>query len=200
MKMLDRKLLRDLWRSKGLLLAIAGILAVGVNNFIGLRSAYLNLENSKRDFYRECRLADFWIDVKKAPTAELDSLRAIPGIADLDARIQFRATVVLPDIEEPVNAVLLSLPDERSPMLNDIVMRSGSYFTGRRDDEGMPPGTDRFPRPRLRRRGRDEVAPEPIPGGRGEAVEGHRGRRRLRPRSPVGDGAAREGLPFQRQP
>jgi len=43
--------------------------------------------------------------------------------------------------------------------------------TGRRDDEGMPPGTDRFPRPRLRRRGRDEVAPEPIPGGRGEAVE-----------------------------
>lgn len=144
MKMLDRKLLRDLWRSKGLLLAIAGILAVGVNNFIGLRSAYLNLENSKRDFYRECRLADFWIDVKKAPTAELDSLRAIPGIADLDARIQFRATVDLPDIEEPINAVLLSLPDERSPMLNDIVMRSGSYFTGRRDDEVIV--TDSFAR------------------------------------------------------
>ena len=44
MKVLDRKVLRELVASKGLLLAITSLIAVGVMCFIYMRSAYNNLE------------------------------------------------------------------------------------------------------------------------------------------------------------
>ena len=67
MKVLDNKLLRELIASKGLILAITSLMAVGVMAFIYMRSAYANLNRAKDDYYRLCRMADFWIDVKKAP-------------------------------------------------------------------------------------------------------------------------------------
>ena len=67
MKVLDRKLLRELLASKGLILAITSLMAVGVMAFVYMRSAYANLNRAKDDYYRQCRMADFWIDVKKAP-------------------------------------------------------------------------------------------------------------------------------------
>ena len=135
MKTLDRKLVRDLWRSKGLLLAIASIITAGVNNWVTLQSAFQNLSNAKRDYYRQCRMADFWIDVKKVPLAELDSLRALPGIEEITPRIQFKAIVDLEDVFEPINALVISMPNDRRPVLNDLVPRQGGYFTDRRDNE-----------------------------------------------------------------
>lgn len=135
MRAIDRKLVRDLWQSKGLLLAIACIVAVGVNNFVTLQSAYQNLANAQRDYYRQCRMADFWIDVKKVPLADLQALDAIPAIVEITPRIQFRALVDLDEVAEPINALVLSLPDRRQTTLNDIVLRQGTYFTANRENE-----------------------------------------------------------------
>ena len=93
--MLDRKLARELYRSKGLLLAITSIVAVGMTCFVSMRSAYHNLQQAKIDYYRQCRMADFWIDLKKAPLAEIATLEEIPGITQITPRIQFAATVDL---------------------------------------------------------------------------------------------------------
>jgi len=135
MKTLDRKLLRDLKHSKGLILAITCLMAVGVMCFIYMHSAYDNLNLAKEQYYSQCRMADFWIDVKKAPLAELAALTKIPGISEIRPRIQSFATVDLDRVAEPLNSLVLSLPDAERPVINDIVLKRGGYFTGRRRNE-----------------------------------------------------------------
>ena len=80
-------------------------------------------------------MADFWVEMKKAPLAELDLLDEVPGITALRPRIQFNATVDLERVPAPLNGMVLSLPDVREPVINDIVIERGGYFTDRRDNE-----------------------------------------------------------------
>jgi len=134
-RMLDRKLLREIGGAKGLLLAITSIIAIGVSCYVCMQSAYLNLSLAKQRYYRQCRMGDFWIDLKKAPEAELRQVADIPGVAIMQPRIQFLATMDVPRATEPINGIVLSLPERRETIVNDIVLRRGSYFTDRRDNE-----------------------------------------------------------------
>lgn len=135
MKVLDRKLLREAQASKGLILAITSLVAVGVMCFVYMRSAYNNLRNAKDQYFAQCRLADFWIDLKKLPLSELADIAAIPGVSEIHPRIQFLATVDLERAEYPLNAYVVSLPDERKTIINDVVLKRGGYFTERRANE-----------------------------------------------------------------
>ena len=135
MRAMDRKLLREFHQAKGLLLAITSILVIGVTCFVAMQSSYRNLNEAKVRYYRRCRMADFWIEVKKIPRAELQSLGRLSGVSELHSRISFFATVDLDDIEKPLNAIVVSLPDRRGPTINDIVPQVGGYFTDRRENE-----------------------------------------------------------------
>src|SRR5581483_1708932 len=129
---LDRKLVRELRSSWGVLLAISGIMAIGVAAYVALNSAYRNLSTAQRRYYADCRMADFTIELKKAPNADLATLGKLPGVVEIRPRIQFFATVDLERVAEPLNGLVLSLPDRRTPVINDIILRQGSYFTDRR--------------------------------------------------------------------
>jgi putative ABC transport system permease protein len=133
---LERKLMRDIRGSGGLLLAIAAIIAIGVGCFVALRSAYHNLDDARRRYYVTCRMADFSVELKKAPVIDVAALGNLPGVVEIRPRLQFRATVGLDGAAEPLSGLVLSLPDRRdAPILNDIVLKSGSYFTPSRDEE-----------------------------------------------------------------
>ncbi len=135
MSVLDRKLVRDLRVAAGRLVAVASIMAVGATLYVALGTAHHNLSVAQRRYYQRCRLADFWIDLKKVPLAELEPLLRLPGVGQIRARIVFQVPVDLPEAAEPLAALVLSLPDERQPVLNDVVVRSGSYFTAERENE-----------------------------------------------------------------
>lgn len=135
MSVLDRKLRRELGASWMLLLAIISIISVGVACFVSMGSAYNNLTEAKRRYYRQCRMADFWIDLKKVPLAELTALAEMPGVAAIRPRIQFYATVDIPEVVKPLNGLVFSLPDRWEPVINDVVLRRGGYFTDRRMNE-----------------------------------------------------------------
>jgi len=132
---LDTKLRRELRHSAGLLLAIGSIIAVGVGYLVTTRSAYQNLSDAKRVYYAQCRMADFWVDLKKVPLADLARLADVPGVGEFRPRIQFFATADVPRVAEPVNGLVLSLPDRPQPVINDILLRRGSYFTANRENE-----------------------------------------------------------------
>ncbi|HVX10198.1 MAG TPA: ABC transporter permease [Pirellulales bacterium] len=135
MKALDRKLLRDLRRSGGLLAAITSIMAVGVACYVALGFAYRNLSQAQRRYYADCRMADFSIEVKKVPLSELAAIEKLPGVVEVRPRIQFFATADLERSTEPVNGIVISLPDRREATINDVILRRGGYFTDRRDNE-----------------------------------------------------------------
>ncbi len=144
MSVLDRKLRRDMMSSWVLLLAITSIITVGVAEYVAFGSAYANLTEAKRRYYAQCRMADFSIDLKKVPTAELAPVAELPGVAAVRSRIRFNATVALEGVPRPLNGMVLSLPDRREPVIDDIVLRSGGYFTDRRQNEVIV--NDRFAR------------------------------------------------------
>ena len=72
MRVLWRKLSRDLWTRKGSLLALVAIVTVGEGCLTGLACTYLDMDLARQRFYRECRLAHFSLDFKRAPLGLLD--------------------------------------------------------------------------------------------------------------------------------
>ena len=135
MSVLDHKLGRELKDSWMLLAAITSIITVGVACYVTMGSAYNNLTEAKHKFYRQCRMADFWIDLKKAPLAELSAVEELPGVTEIRPRIQFFATVDLDGVTQPLNGQVLSLPNRRSSILCDVALERGGYFTDRRENE-----------------------------------------------------------------
>ena len=135
MKTLNRKLLREARGHFVMLLAVTSIITVGVTCLVTMVSAYLNLAEAKQLYYAQCRMADFSIELKKVPLAELAPLAAMPEVAELRPRIQHAVTVDLPGVIEPISGQVYSLPVQRRPVIDDIVIRQGSYFTDRRDNE-----------------------------------------------------------------
>src|SRR5262249_57625248 len=101
---LDRKLGRELRGAWARLLAIASIIAAGVAVQVALRSAYTNLRDSQERYYSDCRMADFSIELKKAPVADLACLEQIPGVAEIRPRLQFSVTVDLDRVPGPLNS------------------------------------------------------------------------------------------------
>ena len=132
---LNRKLRRDLLRTRGLLIAIIAIIAVGTGSFVGMLATYNNLEISKKPYYSQCRMADFWIDLKKAPVSEVQRLCNIDGVSEIRDRIVFQVVVDLEGVAKPVSGQVVSMPPEPAPVLNNLVMRRGSYFTRDRRNE-----------------------------------------------------------------
>jgi len=132
---LDRKLRRDLAGSATMLLAVVGIMAVGIACYVAMGACYNNLQDAKNRYYAQCRMADFWIELKKVPLSELEPLGRLPGVVSIRPRIAFYTTVDVPGVLKPLNGLVLSLPDRRTEVINDIVLRRGTYFTGHRDNE-----------------------------------------------------------------
>jgi putative ABC transport system permease protein len=132
---LDRKLRREIRVAALRLLAITSIIAVGVACYVEMDSCHQNLTDAKDGYYAQCRMADFSIDLKKAPLADLAVIASLEGVQEIRPRIQFFATVDLENHLELLNGQVISLPDEHVPIINDIQLKRGSYFTPTRDNE-----------------------------------------------------------------
>ena len=109
MKTLDRKLIREARGHLGMMLAVGGIIVVGVTCLVMMLSAYLNLADAKQLYYAQCRMADFSIELKKVPLAELAPLAAMPEAAELRPRIQHGVTVDLPGVLKPIRSLSLTV-------------------------------------------------------------------------------------------
>ncbi len=135
MKVLHRKLLRELLAAKGVLAAIISIIAVGIGCFIAMSSTYDNLEYSRENYYRLCHMADFSIELKKVPMGDLATLTEVPGVINILPRIVFQVTASLEGVEKPLSGQAISLPARENAPINGIVIKQGSYFTDQRQEE-----------------------------------------------------------------
>lgn len=122
---LDRKLLRDLWKMKGQVLAIALVIACGVAAFIMMLSTMDSLTITMEKFYREYRFGDIFASLKRAPDGLREMILEIPGVDRVETRVVADVKLDIPGFAEPVTARLVSLPDEGTPLLNDLFIRKG---------------------------------------------------------------------------
>jgi putative ABC transport system permease protein len=140
MKALDRKLLRDLRLMWSQSLTIALVVASGIGGFLTTLSAVDSLAVARDGFYAggfyaDGRFADVFAGVKRAPDALVESLQALPGIADVQTTTEFAVRAQIEGNADPIIGQLIGI-DRRPPLrMNRITLRRGHA-----EDASMSPG------------------------------------------------------------
>jgi putative ABC transport system permease protein len=132
---LNRKLLRDLVGMKGQALAIALVVAAGVAMFVMYLSNFDSLRRTQQTFYDRQRFADVFASATRAPRAIEPEIASIPGVADVETRVTSLVTLDVDGLEEPASALLVSVPADRRPRVNDVFLASGRWIDAARPDE-----------------------------------------------------------------
>ena len=125
---LDRKLLRDLQRLKGQAAAVSLVMACGLAMLIMARSLIHSLEATRAEYYQTNHFADVFASLKRAPNYLGERVRAIPGVATVQADLAVPVTLDLPGIDEPAGGQVRSLPDFGEPELNRLFLRRGRWL------------------------------------------------------------------------
>ncbi|HXC59810.1 MAG TPA: FtsX-like permease family protein [Steroidobacteraceae bacterium] len=135
MKALDRKLLRELWRLRGQVLAVAVIIASGVAVLVMSLSTLEALDDTTSAYYERNRFADVFANAVRAPQRVANRVAELPGVQSVEARITRYATLDIEGFAEPVIGRLVSIPETGQPVLNQLALRSGRWITPGRHDE-----------------------------------------------------------------
>lgn len=135
MGVLDLKLLRDLWRLKTQVLAIALVMAAGVTTLVLGVGTYQSLRETQTAYYERHRFADVFATARRAPERLAADIAETPGVAAVETRIVDAAILDIEGMAEPASAQLVSLPDSGAPILNLLHMRSGRAPDAAHPDE-----------------------------------------------------------------
>lgn len=137
LRSVHRKLIRELWKTRGQMISIALVVATGIMTVITMRGSYESLVAAQHAYYAEARFADVWAPLKRAPVALRKRLAAIAGVTAVDLRTRFVARLELEGVDTPARAQFVSLPAHGRPALNDIRIRAGRYLDGSADSEAL---------------------------------------------------------------
>ncbi len=135
MTALNRKTLRDLWQMKGQAIAIALVIACGIALFVLSRSMLHSLELTQQTYYDRYHFAEVFASLKRAPDSLGERIAEIPGVARLETRIVVMVNLTVEGLSDPAMGRIVSLPDTRKPVLNQLFLRRGRWLSPRRDDE-----------------------------------------------------------------
>lgn len=153
MRALDHKLLRELRRLRGQVLAIALVVGSGVAVLVMSLSTLEALSETTQAYYERYRFADVFAGGTRVPERVAARVADIPGVQFVQTRITRFATLDIEGFAEPVIGRLTSIPEGGQPELNQLVLRSGRWIEPGRDDEvivnepfaeahGLAPGAD----------------------------------------------------------
>ena len=130
LRVLDRKVLRDLVRMWSQSLAIALVMACGVMTLILAMGAYRSLTETRDAYYDRYRFADVFAGAVSAPRTLEPALAAIDGVSAVQLRLRAPVIVDMPGMVEPAAGVVLSLPAGEQPRVNRLFLRAGALPTG----------------------------------------------------------------------
>ena len=125
---LHRKVLRDVFQLRGQMLAIVVVMAAGVALFVMLRGMNAYLTGAQQAYYTQYRFADLFARARRVPDSVVKQVAAVPGVESVQARIVFDVLLDVPGLPEAATGRLVSVPERRAPMLNDLYLRSGRYI------------------------------------------------------------------------
>jgi putative ABC transport system permease protein len=130
--MLDRKLLRDLWRVKTQVLTIALVVGSGIAGFIGMLSTHESLKNLQVSYYEQAHFAHVFARVKRAPLPLERRISEIPGVAESETTVSYDVLLDIPDTVEPLSGRIIALPDVgvsgNVPRINQVTLMAGRWI------------------------------------------------------------------------
>ena len=135
MRALNQKLMRDLWRLRGQVIAVAMVLGSGVAVLVMSMSTFVALSDTTAAYYERYRFADVFAGATRAPDRVATRIAAIPGVQFAQPRIARFATLDIEGFVEPAIGRLTSVPEDQQPRLNQLALRSGRWLEPDRHDE-----------------------------------------------------------------
>ncbi len=137
MKVLDRKLFRDLGRMKGQVITIAIVVACGIAVFVAALSTYDSLKQSQLNYYNTTRFAQVYVHLKRAPTPLVQKIREIPGVAEVEPRVVYDVTLDVTGLSAPMIGRMIGVPTAGQPTLNTLYLRRGRFIDADHPHEVM---------------------------------------------------------------
>jgi putative ABC transport system permease protein len=125
MRALHRKLVRDLWRLRGQVVAIALVMASGVGVLVMALTTVESLEETAIAYYERYSFGHVFAHVERAPEHLGERLHEIPGVQAVETRVVHTAVLDIEGFEEPVIGRLVSVPERAEPRLNRLALRQG---------------------------------------------------------------------------
>ncbi|MDH5175043.1 MAG: FtsX-like permease family protein [Gammaproteobacteria bacterium] len=125
MSPLHRKLLRDLWRLRGQVLAIALVMASGVSVLVMALTMVESLQETTVAYYERYSFAQVFAQVERAPDRLRVRLQEIPGVQAVETRVVHSAVLDVDGFGEPVIGQLVSIPEHGESRLNRLALRQG---------------------------------------------------------------------------
>ena len=132
---LDIKLWRQLWKMRLQALAIALVIISGVSVLIMSLSTYDSLSQTRANYYSHNHFADVFASVKRAPNSLKKEISEIVGIDKVETRVVSHINLDIANYHEPVSAQLISQPDNRHSLLNQIYLTSGRMLNANSRNE-----------------------------------------------------------------
>ncbi|MDN5332716.1 MAG: putative transport system permease protein [Tepidanaerobacteraceae bacterium] len=124
--MLWLKMIRDLKENKGSYIACTVIIILGVLIFTSFTTVVESLRSSQQKFYKDQNFADGFVKVRGIPRNEIKKLEDVEGIQKIQGRLVKDVTVLMPGARD--NNVYLRLvsvdPDMQNP-INGVLLIQG---------------------------------------------------------------------------
>jgi putative ABC transport system permease protein len=123
------KLLRDLRAYRVQAIGIAVVTMLGISMYHSFYLSYRSMAASYEWGYDQLRLADFTIELQRAPRQTVDRLATIPGVRRIGGRISRDVRVEqAPGRRKVVTGRVISIPDEGRAEINKLVVLDGNYL------------------------------------------------------------------------
>lgn len=125
MRAVNKKLLRDLWRLRGQVIAITVVAAAGAAAFIMALATVDSLEATRNAYYERYHFAQVFTAMRRAPETLVPRIEAVAGVQQISTGIAHNVVLDIQGMAEPVNGLLVSAPEHGAASMNNIHIRSG---------------------------------------------------------------------------
>jgi putative ABC transport system permease protein len=98
-------------------------------------STHEALKETTQAYYERAHFGHVFAAVERAPTHLRPRIAAIPGVQNVQTRISKQAVLDLEGFAEPLLGRLVSIPEGRQPVLNQLVVRRGRLIEPGQPDE-----------------------------------------------------------------
>lgn len=131
---MTRLLLRRAWREvvtrAGGWLPTLLIMSLSVATFLAFWLTQRDVALAQEEFYQKLRFLDFWIPVRDMPLDRARALASTPGVEALEARQLAGFRLLRPKDGTFAKGLVLSLPADRPPTVNDVTISAGRSLQG----------------------------------------------------------------------
>ncbi|WP_045217012.1 ABC transporter permease [Desulfonatronovibrio magnus] len=125
MSVLNRKLARDLLNFKAQAASIAVVVGSGVMVLILFATTLDSIRQSRDDFYLSNHFAHIFTEVTRAPELLAERAARIPGVNIVETRVVAPVRIEVSGFNDPIRGTVLSIPDGRQPLLNQLHIHQG---------------------------------------------------------------------------